>query len=151
MSTEPTSSSERERRLHEVLLAYEEALEAGRAPDRREWLDRHPEFAAELEAFFANRDHLDRLAGPLRPPARPAPEGVATCAAGPGQAPGPPEETGEWTPGASPAALTPTGAADPSGGLGAPPSSSGTSRTRIRWRIIPRRACAGSRRSSWGR
>ena len=67
MSTEPTSSSERERRLHEVLLAYEEALEAGRAPDRREWLDRHPEFAAELEAFFANRDHLDRLARPPGP------------------------------------------------------------------------------------
>ena len=59
-----------------MLVAYLEAAEAGRAPDRQEWLARHPEFASELAEFFAGREQLDRLAAPLRPLPQPAPEGT---------------------------------------------------------------------------
>ncbi len=57
---------DREQRLNEVLAGYLESFEAGRVPDRSELLARHPDLAGELAAFFANRDHLDRLTAPLR-------------------------------------------------------------------------------------
>jgi WD40 repeat protein/tRNA A-37 threonylcarbamoyl transferase component Bud32 len=56
---------ERQNRLQELLLAYVEAAEQGRAPDRFAFLARHPEFAAELAGFFAGQDRLDDLAAPL--------------------------------------------------------------------------------------
>jgi eukaryotic-like serine/threonine-protein kinase len=58
--------SEREKRLQQVLLAYVEAVQEGRAPDRRQLLSDHPEFAVELREFLALRDQIDRLAAPLR-------------------------------------------------------------------------------------
>jgi hypothetical protein len=67
MPSEPSQISEREQRLQPVLVAYLEAAEAGRAPGRDELLARHPEFAAELAEFFANREKLDQFAEPLRP------------------------------------------------------------------------------------
>jgi WD40 repeat protein len=69
MTTDRTGSSERERRWQAVLVACLEALEAGQAVNRHELLARHPEFAAELAEFFANRDRLDQVAAPLRPAA----------------------------------------------------------------------------------
>jgi serine/threonine protein kinase len=73
MQTVRTSNSrEREERLTAVLLAYLEAVEAGEAPDRRRWLARHAEFAAELKEFFANRDEVERVAVPLREAVRAA-------------------------------------------------------------------------------
>src|SRR5262245_60769570 len=63
MSAEHESS--RDSRLQEVLVAYLEAVESG-ASSPEEWLARHPEFAAELSEFMANRGELDRLAAPLR-------------------------------------------------------------------------------------
>src|SRR5713226_3699966 len=58
--------SEREMRLNKILLAYVEAVQEGRAPDRRQLLSRYPEFARELKDFLALRDQIDRLAAPLR-------------------------------------------------------------------------------------
>jgi tetratricopeptide (TPR) repeat protein/predicted Ser/Thr protein kinase len=66
MTTVRTPAAEREERLQEILLAYLEAVEAGQQPDRRSLLERHPDLAAELSAFFAEQDRLDRWAEPLR-------------------------------------------------------------------------------------
>jgi len=63
-----TEAHDPDRRLDELLAAYLEEAEAGRSPDRRAWLARHPEWADELASFFANLDHVGRLAAPLRPP-----------------------------------------------------------------------------------
>lgn len=61
--TEPTG---REQELAEVILGYLEAAEAGQTPDRRGLIDHHPELAQDLEDFFAGRDAVERVAGPLR-------------------------------------------------------------------------------------
>jgi WD40 repeat protein/tRNA A-37 threonylcarbamoyl transferase component Bud32 len=61
----PSSPDDRSQRLDEVVTAYLKAVEAGQAPEQGEWLARYPEFAAELQAFFAAQDEVRRLAGPL--------------------------------------------------------------------------------------
>jgi serine/threonine protein kinase len=48
------------------LLAYVEACEAGREPERAELLTAHPELRDDLVAFFASHDEVERLAAPLR-------------------------------------------------------------------------------------
>ncbi len=55
----------REQRLNEVIARYLEDLEAGRRPDRPGLMARHPDLAAELASFFANREHLEQLTAPL--------------------------------------------------------------------------------------
>jgi hypothetical protein len=67
MSKAPHDSFARERRLHEVMAAYLEALERGERPDRQELLARHPDLAAELAAFLADHDKVQNLAQPARP------------------------------------------------------------------------------------
>lgn len=52
MTGEP---SDREQRLDAILAAYLEAADAGQAPDGAQLLRQHPEFAAELAAFFADQ------------------------------------------------------------------------------------------------
>jgi WD40 repeat protein/predicted Ser/Thr protein kinase len=66
MSEEPRDATGGEERFGDVLAAYLEAVDAGWAPARSEFLTRYPAFTAELEAFFANQDRTDRLAEPLR-------------------------------------------------------------------------------------
>jgi serine/threonine protein kinase len=68
---EPTDAADREERLGAVLAACVEAIEAGEGCDRQALLARHPEFAPELERFFARRELLDQVAVPLRAAAAP--------------------------------------------------------------------------------
>jgi WD40 repeat protein/tetratricopeptide (TPR) repeat protein len=76
MPETPSSPSGREQRLERVLADYLHAFEAGLPPAREELLAAHPDLAAELASFFANRDQLQRLTEPLlageRPAANPA-------------------------------------------------------------------------------
>ena len=81
-ASRPGDHSERELRLHEVIAAYLEAIEAGDEPDRAELLAREPELAGELAAFFANQDHLGRLAVPFRGEADDPARGPAARGAG---------------------------------------------------------------------
>ena len=52
--------------LDAVIAGYMVAVEGGEVPNRQEWLDRHPEHADALRAFFADLDRMDRVASPLR-------------------------------------------------------------------------------------
>jgi eukaryotic-like serine/threonine-protein kinase len=71
MAEEPSVSGERDRHVNQIISDYLEAVDAGKTPDREEWLRRYPEFAADLKAFFADYEDVDRAAAPLR--AAPAP------------------------------------------------------------------------------
>jgi eukaryotic-like serine/threonine-protein kinase len=69
MRDEPTGDADREDQLHEAVASYLRELDAGRAPDRGEWLRRHPDLAGELTAFFADQEGMARLSEPFRPAA----------------------------------------------------------------------------------
>ncbi len=56
-------SFRRERRLNVVIAEYLQAVQAGRAPDRAKFLDRHWDLTDGLVSFFANEDRLKHLAG----------------------------------------------------------------------------------------
>jgi WD40 repeat protein len=58
--------------LTDVVLSYEQAADAGRAPDPREILARYPHLAEELADYFAGRKHLEPLADPPRQEEAPA-------------------------------------------------------------------------------
>ena len=60
-------TDEREQRLFEILEAYEQAIRAGDAPDRQQFLAEHPDLAAELAGFLDAQESLLRLTEPLRP------------------------------------------------------------------------------------
>jgi hypothetical protein len=53
----------------EILAAYLEAVDAGWAPPREEFLARYPAFRQELKEFFAAQDEVHSLAEPFRPDA----------------------------------------------------------------------------------
>jgi hypothetical protein len=65
---------DREVWLDEVVAAYLEEADRGRATDTRQWLSRYPELAGELADFFADQEKVIRWTAPLRqatPPASP--------------------------------------------------------------------------------
>jgi serine/threonine protein kinase len=66
MTHEPSSDPSREARLNEALLAYVEARQTGREPDRNQLLATYPDLRHDLEEFFAGHDEVERLAAPLR-------------------------------------------------------------------------------------
>jgi serine/threonine protein kinase len=65
-----TENSRRERQLNAVIAEYLQAAESGRAPDRKEVLNRHWDLTDGLVSFFANEDCLKRIAGLRSVPAR---------------------------------------------------------------------------------
>src|SRR5437870_13482835 len=65
MTGQHDNETERDRQLHQILLAYLEALEKGHRPDRQELMTSHAEFAADLADFFASHDQVDQWAAPL--------------------------------------------------------------------------------------
>jgi tetratricopeptide (TPR) repeat protein/tRNA A-37 threonylcarbamoyl transferase component Bud32 len=73
----PEADPDRERRLYEVLADYFAAVEAGRAPDRAEWLARYPDWADEIVAFLEEQDRLLKLTEPFRPAAAEGPAGAS--------------------------------------------------------------------------
>jgi tRNA A-37 threonylcarbamoyl transferase component Bud32 len=89
--------------LEDVLAEYLMAVQEGRVPSRAELLARHPDLAAELTAFFADHDQMQRMVESMRPAAAQA-DGGSVMATG-----------------LEPAETPTTGAADgssQSGGLG---------------------------------
>src|SRR5260370_2482405 len=66
MSDEITEAVQGQERLHEILLSYVEAAQAGAAPDRLAFLAAHPEFATDIVEFLASYHQLNRMVTLLR-------------------------------------------------------------------------------------
>ena len=66
MSRKLPGDDDRETRLNQVLLTYVEALEAGREPDRNEFLRANADLQVELELFLDGHDQVVRMIAPLR-------------------------------------------------------------------------------------
>jgi WD40 repeat protein len=60
----PAESSQRDRKVNEIISAYREAEAAGRSPDRATLLARYPDLAAELTRYFANHDAMREMGKP---------------------------------------------------------------------------------------
>jgi serine/threonine protein kinase/WD40 repeat protein len=86
MANERTETTAREQRVNQIIAAYLEAERVGHAPDREELFRRHPELAAELQSFFADKDRFKGMAEPLRPVGPPAQVAVAPGTERPTQA-----------------------------------------------------------------
>ena len=66
MATDLADETGHEDRRNLVLLAYVEALEEGREPDRDRLLAAHPDLQSDIDAFLAGHDEVVRLTAPLR-------------------------------------------------------------------------------------
>src|SRR6516162_6107799 len=66
MSLASTTTEDHDRLLDEVLARYLRAAQAGEAPSRETLCEQYPGLAEELVRFFADQDHVERAAGPLR-------------------------------------------------------------------------------------
>src|SRR5947199_6497220 len=68
---------DRDAEIERLLTEYLVAAEAGSAPPLAEWIDRYPEYRAELLEFFALRRDIEAIASPDRsrapfPPSAPS-------------------------------------------------------------------------------
>src|SRR5262245_63941676 len=63
MPAERAERPDQDENLDEVILAYLQAVEAGRPLDREGWLARHPSLTPGLREFFADQDRFEQLAG----------------------------------------------------------------------------------------
>src|SRR5262245_23312210 len=61
-----TTWSGAENDLEDVILAYLTAVDAGQVPPRQEFMDRYPQFASDLMAFFADQDQTVSCVSPFR-------------------------------------------------------------------------------------
>jgi WD40 repeat protein len=69
-------------RLDQVLAEYLQAIDAGREPDREEFLARYPRFALEMREFFENQSLFERAARPWVPVSNDVPTADASTQAG---------------------------------------------------------------------
>jgi WD40 repeat protein len=58
--------SKPENEFEDIILTYLNAVDDGQAPARQAFLNRHPQFAPELTAFFAEQDQTAFCLAPLR-------------------------------------------------------------------------------------
>src|SRR5262249_24502481 len=70
---DPSSGCNSKSRMEEAIASYEQARDVfrvqgtGQVPDRQEWLDRYPDLALELHAYFQDEDALKKRLAALRP------------------------------------------------------------------------------------
>lgn len=62
---ETNAGTTRDQRLEKLIAEYLEAVASGQSPERRNLLDRHPDLAADLSAFFVDHDRMQQIAAPL--------------------------------------------------------------------------------------
>jgi len=66
MTEQPSGDSNRDQRFDEILAEYFQAVEAGQSPEKEALVSRYPEFADELEEFFAEKERFDQFARQLQ-------------------------------------------------------------------------------------
>ena len=67
MSGDPSQfDADRQQRLDSVIADYLTAVQSNGSSDRQQLLQQHPELADSLRDFFADQDHFEQVAGPLR-------------------------------------------------------------------------------------
>jgi serine/threonine protein kinase len=58
--------SKHDEQVGEIVAAFLQAEESGESPDPQVWLQRYPQFVAELAEFFAGQTYFEKLARPFR-------------------------------------------------------------------------------------
>lgn len=67
MAHDPQESADRDQRINQIIAAFLDAERSGQAPNREALLQQHPDLAKELQSFFADKDHFEKMAEPMAP------------------------------------------------------------------------------------